>query len=584
MKRARALVAGALLAAAAWSPWVGTDAARAVTPPAEPPALFASYGTGSSLSLRLLEVAADQAVTVESTFVGQSINSLSLGAPILNEFDTAVQPALRGRNAYGRGAGLEVGILTPAEAIPDANQILLAGLAEAAAPPVGQPVVKEVEALLLPGVAEASAVRSAAQALYGGGPCLVGVPLGAGEAQSAGLDLLGSDGLAVRSGAARTRSVSYLRPEADGSFAVISESRLEMAPVSLLGGLVTIEVLGEWALRAIATGDANGASLELAPADAGPMTPVVRINGIDITLDQLQGEGLEVDLSPLALIRVGAPPREIRGSGPPLLSGDGTAAAAAADLVQITLLDLPTLGLEGADLRLGHLEVLAISPRGGVSCDLPLQAAFVPSSVTEGSEFDLQIVVPGPGSFGGFGSVWHCDLTDVRLEAVIDTSAGAGQPIELLSASDGGVIDGRSISWADLGDVRRGDDSRVLVVRARAPMGSSGRLISAEIRGLAELVGCGAGVVGGEIVAGAVSGGSVAGSARADASVAVQAGASNRIRAHPPTGSGALSFALGGALMVIGLILRGRARVGRGRTWAGSSRAPSPDSGKSSAP
>lgn len=345
---------------------------------------FAAHGSGATASVQLLRAGETQAVNVQVALAGQSVNSLGLGAPIVSELNFSVQPRLPETNAYGRGSGLEVGAGTPVPGIPDPNQVLVGGVAEAMAPPSSQLVAKQTGPVGLNGSASATFLRARAQATYHASGCVTGRPLSFAEAEAGGVQLgipsVGTQlpllGLTLTSGdpdlnrnVSQTRSVSYLTPNGDGTFGIASETRQTIAPVTLLGGLLTIELLGEWVLRAIATGKPGGARVEYAPLGAEPTTPVLLVNGSPITFQQLlRPEGLVIDLAPLAVLRVGAPARDIFGAGPARTDPTGTAATGAVDVLQLTLLDLTALGLGVAEIRLGHMEAVAVVPTGGVTC------------------------------------------------------------------------------------------------------------------------------------------------------------------------------------------------------------------------
>jgi hypothetical protein len=525
---------------------------------------FAAYGTGSAASLQALRTGETEGLNLQVGFAGHSVNGVGLGAPIFNELDIAVQPALPGSHAYGRGSGLEAGVLTAVQGVPNPNQVVLAGLADAAAPPPSEVVVREVGPLSLGGVAAASLLRGRAQASYGGGECAVGRPLGYGEGEAGTVQLLGTPGpggelvaplvgLALPPAgpeprrAARTRSVAYLLPNGDGTFGVVSETRQTLAPVSLLGGLLTVEVLGEWALRAVATGQPGGARIEYAPLGAGPSTPVVRVNGIELTLQQLVGSGgQELDLSPLAVVRVGAPPRAIRGTGDPAVSTDGTAASAAVDAVRITVLALAPLGLRSAEIRLGHMEAAAFSPAGGVACGLPVGKALDRTELRPGQEFEATIRIPSDPD--AFTARFDCDLAAVTAQDVTRTTGGDPR-VALLSASHGGIVEeGGRVTWPDLGGYRRGGPPIVVTVRGRVEPGSGAGTIEDVVTVTARLAGCQGGAAGQDVVAAAVAGGRVVGDATVAAAV--------QRPQIPATGRGDGALAMGLGLSGAALALR----------------------------
>ena len=464
--------------------------------------LFAGYGSGATLSVNVLQLGQTQALNIQAAAAGQSMSSQGLPADgIFNELGYVVQrPDLEDFNAFGRGTGLELGLLTP-DPNPDPNQLLLAGLAEAAAPPNTDLITKQIGPVKLGSVAYANLLRGQALARFDPNTCVIGKPFTYGHGEAAGVQLLGTDpggqnpltsplvgtslppdSLDPRN-VSRTRSVTYLLPNGDGTFAVVSETRQTIAPVALLGGAVRIEVLGEWALRAIATGkpdDLNtpepndGARIEYAPVGAGPTTPVLRINDTQITTQQLFGpNGLNIDLGPLVQLTVGTPARQIGGgtTSPPTLAADGTSASGAVDVAKVGLLNLANV-LGVLDLRVGHMEASAVAPPGGVVCNVPVEKVGRPDPVRVGQEFTITIRIPSDPAV--FDELFGCDLININAVDVHTVESGNAR-FELTGASHNGQIsaDGSTVTFTNLGNYRRGDPPIELEVRGRIP-GNSG--------------------------------------------------------------------------------------------------------------
>src|SRR5204863_8211496 len=101
---------------------------------------------------------------------GAAANTSGLAQPINNEMQNAVSPSLPTKDAYGRGSALEVGLGTSLPNNPDANQAILAGLAQAAAPPSSSLVTKELGPIKRDPLIYASLLRGQAQALFGPTP------------------------------------------------------------------------------------------------------------------------------------------------------------------------------------------------------------------------------------------------------------------------------------------------------------------------------------------------------------------------------------------------------------------------------
>lgn len=542
---------------------------------------FASYGTGAAVSLNALQVGATQVADVQAAFAGQSTNSAGLGGQISNEMGYTVQPAnLAGRSAYGRGAGLEVGV---AVQLPDAqNQILLSGLAEAAAPPPTGPVVRQIGPVELGGLAYANVLRSRARATFDPSVCTIGRPMAFGEGEAAGLGLVGTAspggldnplvGAALPPAAddprnvSRSRSLSYLVPNGDGTFGLVSEVRQTVAPVSLLGGAATLELLGEWALRAIATGKPGGASIEYAPVGAGPETTVatLTIGGaipLDLALQDLLGpDGLVLDIPLLATIAIGAPPRAIGGAGAPLATADGTQAAAAVDVARVNVLDLALLGLNALDLRIGHMEAAVTVPEGGIRCNIPVSKVADPNPVQAGSSTTITIQIPSDTA--QFAQLFGCDLIGIRAQDVHGVESG-NPSFVIQSASNGGVIsdDGSTVTWENLGNVAVGGPPVVLEVVVFIPASSGTGVLRDTVDVVASLGNCQGGEDGQSIVGGVIDGIGV-GNAISTGTVTLigpQVGrGGGGGGALPPTGADASTLVAGGGLILGALALRRR--------------------------
>ena len=400
---------------------------------------------------------------------------------------TADGTAVEGTNAYGRGFGLDVSVGQEGQ---QDGQLTLAGLSEAVAPPSSELVVNEVGPVPADPVAYATTLRGEAQALYEEGnvcPSLGG-DISYGRGLAADLQLIDQDGAPdgeqddetleqpLLSGAADDpeRAVSsslshtFLAPQvdADGNpvgtdLAVVAETRQTIAPVTLFAGTeneVTVELLGEWVLRAVATGVPGTAHVHYGPGEVSPETPVLRIIQSDstetlLTTQQLFGEeGQVIDASPLVRLVVGENPRAIGGAADtePQVAADGTSASAAVDVLRLQVASQEGTG-EVSELRLGHMEVAAAVPSGGISCDLPVTKSSDPVEVQPGDTFTYTITVDNP---------LQCPLTNVRIVDQVSATEGVtwgidgGEP-EPASLGDTEVV------WEGLGPIAPGESLSV---------------------------------------------------------------------------------------------------------------------------
>jgi hypothetical protein len=495
---------------------------------------------------------------VHAARAANAVNSQGL-APRADELGQNINPALASKNAYGRGTGLEVGLGVPAAQQATVNQILLSGLAEASAPPPTDLITREINLNLAP-IAFASLLRGQAQAIYDPNVCAIGQPISYGLGYAANLQLLGAVGqaaLATSAGnnnASQTRSFSYFIPNGDGTFGLASEVRQIAAPVGILntalGPTLLVEVAGEFGLRAVATGKPGGARIDYL---GNPVITIRTVGGVPvlgpISLSDLLGQnGLTINLPGLALVSVGQRPRAIGGApgSAPTIAPDGTRASAAADVVSRVQL-LEALGV--LDLSIGHMEASATVPAGGVRCNIPVAKTATPNPAAAGDTITWTITIPSdPALFARF---FACDLIGIR---VTDThGVQSGNPrIQLLSASNGGVVSGNTVTWANLGNYSRGQPPIRLTVTGRVTGGNGVAKDTANVT--ATLGNCTGGAAGQAIVGQAqFQGGAIS-------------GATTLI--GPDIGRGQLSatggdsryLVLGGAFLLMALELRRRLR------------------------
>jgi hypothetical protein len=251
----------------------------------------------------------------------------------------------------------------------------------------------------------------------------------------------------------------------------MAETRQTLAPVVLFQGIpgaeLTIELLGEWTLRAVATGIANGAYVQYQPATAGA-TPVLKISNtlpvvgdvvdsVLITLNQLLGQTplpgvLNGDLLGLGLVDLALNPAPTVTESP-----DGTSAKASVDVVKVRLLPGATgiLGqltnsvvpnLELADVRIGHMEVETKVPAGGVICpglDVTKSTVDNVEVVNAGSEFGYNVNLRNP---------YDCELTANRLGDQM--SVESGMKFTIRGADPPGAqIGANTVTYADVGTI-----------------------------------------------------------------------------------------------------------------------------------
>lgn len=378
--RATALSMAVLVTAAFVALFSGPATAQNERPGLPPPPVpYWGYSTGSDLHVDALQAAATgpRLADTEEAFAGAAVDSTGalLSKGVVNEVSQAVAPAQAGKNAYGRGTGLELGLGTSTPNSPDLNQLILADLAQQAAPPTDPSIVtKEVGPVKGDPLVYASLLRGQARSVWpspdssAAHSCVIGQPIsfGLGSAADAQLldttkanpdgtfqaPLVASDtnftdpgkpqGSLPTQTVAQSKSYTYLAPNNDKnsnpgnpgapSWALVTETREDIAPVTLFKGTpneVTIEALGEWVLRARTTGGATNTAPTLDYAPGGsmtPTTPVLRIIQPNasppsqvtniITVQDIFGKaGFNLPVNPLVNISVGEAPRALAKPG-----------------------------------------------------------------------------------------------------------------------------------------------------------------------------------------------------------------------------------------------------------------------------
>lgn len=395
---------------------------------------------------------------------------------------TADGTTVTGANAYGRGFGLDVSVGQEGQ---QDGQLSLAGLSEAVAPPSTELIVNELGPVPGDPLAYATLLRGESQAVHGNGSVCpsLGGDISYGRGLAADAQLVDADGApdgeedaatleqpVLRAGAdgperavSSSLSHTFLAPQTDADgdpvgddLAVVAETRQTIAPVTLFGGTdnaVTIEFLGEWVLRAVATGVPGSARVEYGPGEASPDTPLLRVLQSDSTMTILRTQdlfgdaGMVLDASPLVSLAIGEDPRAIGGDAEssPAVAPDGTAASAAVDVLRVRLGSAQDTG-EVTELRVGHMEVSAVAPAGGISCDLPVSKTSDEDLVEPGDTFTYTITVDNP---------FQCPLTNVRILDELSASDDVtwtvdGTEPEAASVSDDEVV------WEGLGPIEPG--------------------------------------------------------------------------------------------------------------------------------
>jgi hypothetical protein len=525
--------------------WVPLAGAAVAVPIAR--ADVVASATGTVLHAGLLQSAGSKLVDAEVAFTGAAYDSTGFARSTFNEMQRKLVPAAAKKLTYGRAVGIEAGLA----ATPDKpNQLLLAGLAEIAAP-VGGLVRKQVGPLDLDPLAWANLLASQSSAASPGDRCVIGSNLSSSLAYVGDAQLLATG--ASRSGARTTSSAAATQPKPanpveqvtnqvrsgiskltgklagaapapvakilpkpqsaaasasapasaepmsaevsegligpvvsidadrparavsfsrsrtvmvgqrgrDGKllghdFGVMSEIRQTIAPVTLFRGTpfeLTLEFLGEWVLQSVATGVPGGAYVHYGPGRTTPSTPVIRMisDGVTdiLTLQDLLGDkGLVIKIPGIAEIAIGEDARAIGGDADtaPAVAANGTSAAAAVDVVRVSV--LPGAPAQLTDVRIGHMEAASSVPAGGVACPLGVKKTPATEDVSVGDTFDVDMMVSNPYDCTIHNVVLTDEITSTK-DARFDVLSTTPKAIDVPSGAD--IVDGK-IVWR-LGDL-----------------------------------------------------------------------------------------------------------------------------------
>jgi hypothetical protein len=378
---------------------------------------------GSALHVDALQVGltGPRVANVDAAFSSANLDSTGFGATSRQtENEILVQPdpadhdpatPFVGKNASGRGAGLELGI---GSSVPLQGAAILSRSGRTAPPDLPPESNDSGLADTLSPLLYASLLHSDALAQWQTNTCLTtkNSPVAYGRGYAADLQVLDiaqtptADGrfteplvatddltppgpLQNGRNAVQTSSFVYAIPNGTADhYGLVSEVHQTFAPIEVDRGLV-IELLGEWFVKTTVTGKAGGSKIEYGVADQNgnlvePNTIVARISPdggatwpVTVSLQQILGDGgLDINLAPAPIdISLGENPRAINTTQsipdstiPPVIAADGTHAAGAVDVVRIDALDDPATAGSLADLRIGHFESDLTVPDGGFTC------------------------------------------------------------------------------------------------------------------------------------------------------------------------------------------------------------------------
>jgi uncharacterized protein DUF5979 len=425
------------------------------------PANFSGYASGTALHVGAIQAAAvgPRLVDTDVAPSGASVNTAGLPATLDNEMGEPVQPKaseVANKKASGLGTGLQLGLGNSLPNDPNADALILSGLAHATAPPdmpfkvsdcSAGPTCTDIGPIKADPLVYAGVLHGEAEANIQNllnrcpAPPPASTPFGRGQGFAADAQLVDTGTANATTGqfqppllatdtpgqnVVQSDSKTYPINNGDGTFGLVSEVHVLLAPIRLANSL-TIEVGGDWVLRATATGKPGGSKIEYFPSNppvAGQ--PVIRIlqgvtDLLTVTLQQLLGStGLSLPVPGLLNLTVGTPPHAIGGTDTSATTASangndagGTKAAAALDVIKIQLVPGAT---NLADVRVGHMEVFAQVPAGGFSFN---------------DCGNLKVTkVAGPNVTGPFNFAVSCPgVTLDPTEAAFTLAAGASKTI-----------------------------------------------------------------------------------------------------------------------------------------------------------
>jgi hypothetical protein len=486
---------------------------------------FLTYATGAQVHLSAVQTAASTLANIEQAFSAVSVNSGNLSTAISDPATGALlQPSQPAANAYGRGAGLEVGLGLPAAT---ADQIRL-GIAEASAPPLGPVVTKTVLPINLPGILTAGVLKGIAAAAYLPTFCPVGQPLAYGEGDAAGVSVLSN--LLSLSGTqtqtAQSQSRSDLVANSDGTFGLQSSVSEHIAPISVnLGTGLSLQIsLGGSGVNAPITlathADGHGNNTR-ALTNTGTLvislvTPLATTNIVNVNLNTILGPaGLVVDANALPIVGalltgLGITLKLTVAGQPHAIASFPTGPNAISAAYDLLSLDVGLGALKVAGLKVGHMETGVDLASGAISCTVPVAKVANPAVVQAGSSFTWTILIPATSTVLGAST---CDLTAIRATDKISVNSGS-PTFTIDSISNGGTYNASTgtITWSNLGTYHPGDPPIALKIGVSVPSGSSAGVLQDTANVTAGLGNCTGGVTGVATAIGAVQNAIIGGS------------------------------------------------------------------------
>lgn len=433
-------------------------------------ASFSGYATGATVHVSALNSGSSNVVELDQAYGGAAVNSKGLNAEIDSQIDTVVQAADPGKESGAQGSGIELGI---GNKTPVANpQLILDQKATADAPPNSTQDHKiSLNGALNP-IADATLLEGKATANWDTSGCILGEPAAQGFGHAANAQAVGSGTptpVVNAPGDLTDTSELDFVPQTDAAGNVVGQAVGLMAsdvqtyaPIALLGGLITVTVIGPIYLKAVATG-VPGDAYVLHPTGGAPLVMVQTAAspaGITLSADQLFGaNGINLPLLGLVNLQLGGPPSV-------QAAADGTSVTANWNLISLGVGGAVASLLQAnnvANLAVAHMEASATVPAGGLICQVDVSKTAQPATVHPGDNFSYTITVTNPHA---------CTLTGVKVVDTLTSTSGVRYTID--GANPGASSQTAStLTWNDIGPIAPGA-TKQLVVNMTLNSGSAG--------------------------------------------------------------------------------------------------------------
>jgi hypothetical protein len=444
---------------------------------------FAAYAsaTVNQTVARLVGKGVDHDVNLASSHAAHSQGAL----PRWNaEIGRAAFPALAAGTSHSRALAAEI-------SEPDSDEddsILPLDPAEAKAPPSAAPSVEQTP-INAPPVLKGRALRAeaAARAIKSG--CVLGSDLALARSNADDTDLADVKGdpkspaplLSLnaddpRRGIAQSLARARLTAMAGqpNRFGVLAETRQTVAPVTFFKGEkeeLTIEVAGEWILRAVADGAKGSVTLDverLSDEDRPLLRVITRdqkgkkvvtaIGDLD-ELGSLDPDGFTLGNGVTVIL--GEPIRGLRGAAGTKPVATGTRVAGALDILRLQLGDEP----EDTLARVGHMEAALAVPPGGATCPgIGLVKRSSQPTVDAGGRFSWLLELSNPND---------CVLDQVKL--VDTTQPSKGLAYKVVGTSPQAKVNGDIVTFEKIGPLQPGATRTLRIEVEVDPDSAAGR-------------------------------------------------------------------------------------------------------------